>query len=352
MKRLAAFDIAKGVAMIAVVVGHCDLLGVPDSIRDFCFSFHMPLFFIVSGYFLKPATRLDRGFVEKSAKSLLVPYAVTCALVVVLAFLKSLLFLPFADAVQRAADFTLAALWGAGALEVAMPGATVAIGAVWFLLALFWARLFLAAANGTRYPLAVVLGLFAMGYCTSDAFWLPSSVQAGMCCTLFVYVGQKVREAAVFERGAVSPLLWCAMLLFWLYCGVYCGKLYMVSNTYADGVVVDVVGGVCGALCVVKGAQLASERFPRLLVPLELLGRNTLPVFCMHLVEIDVFPWVVCLPYIEALPGPAWVTGLAIRTVLIAVMVTALYFSPRALSGVFFPSRKKAGPVPKPAAGE
>ena len=47
MKRLAAFDIAKGIAMIAVIVGHCDLLGVPDSIRDFCFSFHMPLFFIV-----------------------------------------------------------------------------------------------------------------------------------------------------------------------------------------------------------------------------------------------------------------------------------------------------------------
>ncbi len=351
MKRLAAFDIAKGIAMIAVIVGHCDLLGVPDSIRDFCFSFHMPLFFIVSGYFLKPTARLDRDFVAKSAKSLLIPYAVTCAIVVVLAFLKSLLFLPFADAVQRAVDFTLAALWGAGALEVAMPGATVAIGAVWFLLALFWARLFLAAANGTRYPLVVVLGLFAMGYCTSDAFWLPASIQAGMCCTLFVYVGQKVREAAVFERGAVSPLLWCTMLLFWLYCGIYCGKLYMVSNTYTNGIV-DVIGGICGTLCIVKGAQLVSERLPRLLAPLELLGRNTLPVFCMHLVEIDVFPWVVSLPYIEALPGPTWVCGLALRVVLIAVMVTVLYFSPRVLSGVYFPSRKRPKAELTPAAGE
>jgi len=51
-KRILYFDIAKGIAILAVIIGH--LGGLPDILGRFIFSFHMPLFFLISGYFMKP----------------------------------------------------------------------------------------------------------------------------------------------------------------------------------------------------------------------------------------------------------------------------------------------------------
>lgn len=60
-KRLRALDIAKGIAIILVVIGHA----VPDAtthmgiqseglaiLNRLIYSFHMPLFFLISGYFV------------------------------------------------------------------------------------------------------------------------------------------------------------------------------------------------------------------------------------------------------------------------------------------------------------
>lgn len=40
-QRLEYIDIAKGIGIICVILGHMD----NDSIKQFVFSFHMPLFF-------------------------------------------------------------------------------------------------------------------------------------------------------------------------------------------------------------------------------------------------------------------------------------------------------------------
>ena len=45
-KRDVTYDIMKGVAMLLVMWGHISKLGF-----DFIYSFHMPVFFILSGLF-------------------------------------------------------------------------------------------------------------------------------------------------------------------------------------------------------------------------------------------------------------------------------------------------------------
>ena len=74
-KRIQWIDILKGIAMILVIAGHT-ISGVPRSI---IFSFHMPLFFALSGYTYKLAS--DGGGVmhriRKDCKHLLLPaYAI------------------------------------------------------------------------------------------------------------------------------------------------------------------------------------------------------------------------------------------------------------------------------------
>ena len=51
--RIAWVDVAKGIAILLVIIGHTVNFG--SATRNFIFSFHMPLFFILSGYTFKLA---------------------------------------------------------------------------------------------------------------------------------------------------------------------------------------------------------------------------------------------------------------------------------------------------------
>lgn len=74
-KRIEWIDSAKGLAIFLVILGHCiTRMGgstLETFIRLFIYSFHMPLFFILSGYNLK----LDSGisFVRKKAMRVFLP---------------------------------------------------------------------------------------------------------------------------------------------------------------------------------------------------------------------------------------------------------------------------------------
>ena len=68
--RLDWLDIAKGIAIALVIVGHTvDSL---SPVRQVIFSFHMPLFFILAGYTFR--VKPMRALVTTSAQRLLVPY--------------------------------------------------------------------------------------------------------------------------------------------------------------------------------------------------------------------------------------------------------------------------------------
>ena len=69
--RNSTIDIAKGVAIILMVVGHA---GCPEGLYKFIYSFHMPLFFILSGYFLSEESLSNTSsFVLKKWKKLALP---------------------------------------------------------------------------------------------------------------------------------------------------------------------------------------------------------------------------------------------------------------------------------------
>lgn len=67
--RLEYIDILKGIGIVLVVLGH---ITKDRELFQFIYAFHMPLFFIVSGYFLHE----KKNFIISQAKSLLIPYFV------------------------------------------------------------------------------------------------------------------------------------------------------------------------------------------------------------------------------------------------------------------------------------
>lgn len=75
-KREKWLDVVKGVGILLMVVGHTK---VSDAIKIWIYSFHMPLFFMVTGYLFSKEKWENRGlkFLLKSrAHAYLIPYAV------------------------------------------------------------------------------------------------------------------------------------------------------------------------------------------------------------------------------------------------------------------------------------
>ncbi len=72
MQRNNIISIAKGIAIILMVVGHAE---APELLTNFIYTFHMPLFFITAGYFFSlKYTANPWSFCEKRFKGLYIPF--------------------------------------------------------------------------------------------------------------------------------------------------------------------------------------------------------------------------------------------------------------------------------------
>lgn len=68
------FSIAKGIGIIAMVVGHAE---APELLTNFIYTWHMPLFFIAAGYFFTPRhASAPWSFVAKRFRGLYVPFII------------------------------------------------------------------------------------------------------------------------------------------------------------------------------------------------------------------------------------------------------------------------------------
>ena len=124
-------DIAKGIGIVCVCLGH---LGI-ESIDRVVFTFHMPLFFILSGMFLNGNVPFSE-FIKKKSKRLLVPYYVTGGIICFLVFWADVFRKMWERILPDLCSMFIAVLCGScfKVFDV-IDG----VGALWFLWALFWA---------------------------------------------------------------------------------------------------------------------------------------------------------------------------------------------------------------------
>ena len=127
-ERDVTFDMMKGIAILAMLCGHCV---IPDVLHHFIYIWHMPLFFIVSGYFYH--TKSWGTNWKSTCRGLLVPYIVTCGLALLLSVL---LQSGSADKIIYGTLCVSSAWFGSDTM--AGYGGN---GPLWFLMALFWCRL-------------------------------------------------------------------------------------------------------------------------------------------------------------------------------------------------------------------
>ena len=79
-KRIEYLDIARGIGILLVVLGHNDFGAISPFFHQVIYSFHIPLFFFLSGYFINTSIPFFDYF-KKRFHSVLKPYLFTIFLI-------------------------------------------------------------------------------------------------------------------------------------------------------------------------------------------------------------------------------------------------------------------------------
>lgn len=298
--RLRFIDIAKGISIICIILGH---LGI-HNITRVVFTFHVPIFFLITGYFVNTKGSV-RDFVRKKAGSLLVPYYVTSLVMIVIA---ALIGLRDGNVLHNVKEWTYAALYASGG-RYDHPFYIKEIGAIWFLWATFWGCLFLRVALDLKSHarIAMIAALFTFGYYSRNLFWFPLSIQAGACATAFMYLGHlfRVEEKTLLGLSAETKVFGTlAALCAW---GMFIKDFqafWLVNCDFGRGAV-DIFSCICACYIVLLGSYYLDRRGQagaaagsianRLAGGLAYIGKYSLLVLCIHIVELNFLPWIAIL---------------------------------------------------------
>lgn len=135
MRELWA-DKAKFIGIILMLLGHNSLAN--DSIFDFIYSFHMPLFFVLSGCFASEKLISFKQYLKKNAMQLLIPYL--CFYILTLPLSYYGLYLKGDAGYNGLADFILKPILGIFTIESTQYSFN-ANYALWFFVTLFVVKL-------------------------------------------------------------------------------------------------------------------------------------------------------------------------------------------------------------------
>jgi fucose 4-O-acetylase-like acetyltransferase len=275
--RDPAIDVARGIAIVLVVVGHNPALSSSaPAMIDALFLFHVPLFFLLSG--LVQRTQPLPASVRTLSTRLLLPFLIAAVVV------------GSAKLLVRGGSFgdlLLGIAWGTGQ--------TLPWSHLWFLPALFLALLItqalrIAPGSATKWVAATLalLGLIwwmpmvATPEVLAHRFPAPTgwpwSVDLLPYCLLFVWLGAWLREDGRARAAFESP--WTLVLAGALFVVALPARVDLNLRVFTPPLLA-LLAAVCGCVLAIGLARaLARLRAPAQL--LATVGRHTLAIFLLH----------------------------------------------------------------------
>ena len=191
-ERIGYYDIARGLGIIFVVIGHIGTFYGP--FRSFIITFHMALFFMISGMLIFETREEERSLTEIIKKKffrIMVPYILFSVLSIIIEFvrlsLQDIYFWPH----FRALFVTAGSFYGNSVM--------------WFLPALFISEIIFLIIRRIKKDIVTVLSVLALAALTIWANTLPpvgnqflqsftAAMIRGVYCTIFICIGYYVRK--------------------------------------------------------------------------------------------------------------------------------------------------------------
>lgn len=263
LKRDVTIDIVKAIGILLMILGHCP--GITHIGRNFIFSFHMPLFFIFSGYFYK--SKALYNVFRSGNKHLVRPYIIT-------SFFCILFSIYDWNLVKEKA---IAVVMSNGGWPSEMFGSNLPfVGPIWFLLALYWCKIFYCYLKKKTdkcliysfiiSTVALIIGKYIVN--------LPLGILTGFCGMVFYCIGDYWRNK---WKEQIKTPYFIIGLFVWALC-ILKGS-FDLSSFNCSFYPISMFAAFIGTYVI----YLFAKRIPRFMYPkLIWIGQNTLLILCYH----------------------------------------------------------------------
>lgn len=273
------FDVMKGMGIFLMVLGHT--IGPEAPLHNYIYAFHMPLFFIISGYFVK-----EKGHLE----NILLLYN---------RLIRPFLFIAVCVAVLKTAQH----YHNTHVFYIDIEKIIYGVGPGWFLLAMFWGRILFNALIHLPASKYLIITLLISSIPTflqwMDLFFnIPFNVMQGLSCIVFIAIGHYARQRNILQLMYQHAWLWIIIsLLLCLNTGYY-GEIEM-SGSYFKLWIIDYAGAIggtflcyCIAKIIVKYAKTTTDILTKISI-------FSLAIFSIHAIDFCVFFWYHITVYIS-----------------------------------------------------
>ena len=289
ISRNNEIDVLKGIAMVMVIFDH---IGWGDHVHTYIQSFHMPLFFILSGYLFKQKPL--NIILARRVRSLLVPYFCFEFLYLILGYFFNLSFYDGFNLLPA-----LNALFFYPTDKMNMPVAT----AMWFLPAMFFTSIIYSLLGKCHLYVKIIIILVTavVGtiYSALSEIMLPLALEVIPVALLFMLIGECISDKKIdfFVKSK-----WHVILLFLLLEAVLSfvnqsvdmrSARYNIVPLYFLNAVMGTLAwwGIANRLINIKnkfGKRIHNE--------LAGIGKNTIIYLCIHqLIILLMNQWLLPL---------------------------------------------------------
>ena len=279
--RVAFVDIAKGIAILLMVVGH--VFSLPTPLKHAIYSFHMPLFFMMSGYFARKEN--VRTLALRMMPMLIVPYMAVGGVIRVANIINN---------AQCGMPFDYVDLLSLLGVCWKFDGDMVSAGAIWFLVVLYWSKLYFQVVVSSKFgiPWMFILATMSIGVTKLLHIVIPFGVQQAFVCTIFLYMGYLCRKKNLFDVK-MSNFVLMALIISVI---PFLSKLGIGTraNNYTLGFMSILISSFLVWIIVlaVKRLEVANVKAFLFLSPfLAWCGRISLVILAVHSIETRLFPF-------------------------------------------------------------
>lgn len=303
MKRVEYIDVLKGIAILLVVVGHFWKQSIVSYV---IWSFHMPLFILISGYFFK-----DRLSMKIKLKKMLRNYGVPYALVVTTLMIKELLVCVLQN---RKMKLSICILNGCKSIIKSFISALFAfgnptaigdviykdIGAVWFLPALLFGEIILLCVykfTHNRIKRVAVISLIVI-LCSLINIYstMPFQILASGAFSAWLLLGAMIKEKQYKLQKyidnntfrMIGGLIWIIII----YIEIKFKTSFDVASLKYPLYGLGSLGAISGSYTFLNISKFITKYMKNVKKYFSCLGRNTIWILCAHSLDMSCMSWI------------------------------------------------------------
>ena len=295
--RNQTIDVVKGIGIILVVFGHnwISLKGNHEIFRVI-FSFHMPLFFFLSGIFLKESTPF-RVFLKSRTDTLLKPYFVVLAALGITQLLWAIIK---GSVISQKLYYFVGLAYGTGQ--------TISWAPFWFLphlfISSFFALIILNIIKRRSWMTVVSIVMLSIGIHFIDPLYRPNLTNVGYISinhlpglpwsldlmpitSSFIVVGYLLRDWV--KTMTFNPIGFLLSIIIFSCLHYYFDETIDLNERIYGNAFISTIQAAIGIYLTINIASII-QKYSRLQKPLAYIGSGTLFILMFHdTIQVNTF---------------------------------------------------------------